>query len=246
MAISLNPIMSFSSKRLETKYQDATQYSVGASFSKATQMTPLSVMSRSRMLVKEKRFGHCFSVADSDQLAAATGSKDSGDDAENSPSVNPADETFQLEAETNVESGSPTSDDSNGSIDQKEGSETSSATKRTARDRLRAARVLSRYKDSSKETKPEMGKSVLDAFKESEKGKKRSRLPEAPSNLLDDSKRGMPKQGLTFDLPGGSDLFFIVFSFVFISTVMFATTYLVWKVGAIHFNEYWDELSCYS
>jgi len=105
----------------------------------------------------------------------------------------------------------------------------------TARERLRAARVLSRYSES-KPAKSEMGRSVLDALRESEKGKKG--LPEAPTNLFDDSKRGLPKAGLTFNFPGGSDLFLIAFSFVFISTVMFATTYIVWKVGAIHFNEY--------
>ncbi|KAK4758009.1 hypothetical protein SAY87_019310 [Trapa incisa] len=108
----------------------------------------------------------------------------------------------------------------------------------TARERLRAARILSR----STETKPlstEMGSKVLEALKESEGGKRRrSGLPEAPTNLLDDSKRGLPKEGFTFQFPGGFDLFVIAFSFVFISSVMFATTYLVWKVGAIHFNEY--------
>ena len=83
-----------------------------------------------------------------------------------------------------------------------------------------------------------MGKNVIDALRESDKGRKRSRLPEAPTNMLDDAKRGLSKPGWTFDFPGGSDLLVIVFSFVFISTVMFATTYVVWKVGAIHFNEY--------
>lgn len=109
----------------------------------------------------------------------------------------------------------------------------------TAREKLRAARVLSRYAES-KPAKTGMGSKVLDALRrESDGGKKRrSGLPQAPDNLLDDSKRGMPKQGLTFDLPGGSDLFFIALSFVLISTVMFTTTYIVWKVGAIHFNEY--------
>ncbi|XP_077237006.1 uncharacterized protein LOC143878623 [Tasmannia lanceolata] len=107
----------------------------------------------------------------------------------------------------------------------------------TAREKLRAARVLSRYTDS-KPSKSEMGSKVLDALRESDKGKKRSGLPEAPTNLFDDSKRGMPKQGLTFDFPGGVDLFIIIFSTVFISTVMFGTTYIVWKAGAIHFNEY--------
>lgn len=107
----------------------------------------------------------------------------------------------------------------------------------TAREKLRAARVLSKYTEA-KPSKPDSGNKILDALRESDKGKKRSRLPEAPSDLLDDSKRGLPKPGLTFNFPGGTDLLFIVISFVTISTIMFATTYLVWKLGAIHFNEY--------
>ncbi|KAJ0979376.1 hypothetical protein J5N97_014850 [Dioscorea zingiberensis] len=106
----------------------------------------------------------------------------------------------------------------------------------TARERLRAARVLSKYNES-KPAKVETKSRILDALRESNKGK-RPGLPEAPKDLLDDSKRGLPKQGLTFNFPGGSDLLFITISFVFISTVMFTTTYIVWKVGAIHFNEY--------
>ncbi|KAL5710117.1 hypothetical protein ACHQM5_020728 [Ranunculus cassubicifolius] len=105
----------------------------------------------------------------------------------------------------------------------------------TAREKLRAARVLKRV--DTKPAKSEFGSKVLDALRESERGKKRSRLPEAPSNMLDDSKRGMPKQGLTFDFPGGFDLFVIVLSFVLITTTMVATTYIVWKLGAIHFND---------
>lgn len=108
----------------------------------------------------------------------------------------------------------------------------------TARERLKAARVLSKYSEAKPSpSKSAMGSKVLDAIRESDRGKRRSRLPEAPTNMLDDSKRGMPKQGLTFDFPGGVDLFVILLSFVLISTIMFATTYFVWKVGAIHFNE---------
>lgn len=124
----------------------------------------------------------------------------------------------------------------------------------TAREKLRAARVLSRYAADSKSpaaapTKPgapaaaarkaEFGSRVLEAMRETDGGgKRRSGLPEAPSNLLDDSQRGLSKGGFIFDFPGSSDLLVIAFSFVFISTVMFATTFLVWKLGAIHFNEY--------
>ncbi|KAG2328861.1 hypothetical protein Bca52824_000041 [Brassica carinata] len=117
-----------------------------------------------------------------------------------------------------------------------------SATKRaplTARERLRAARVLSRYTEATpKPSKPKMGSQILEVLKESDKKSNRKPgLPEAPTNMLDDSKRGMPKKGLTFDLPGSADILVIAFSFVFISTVMFATTYVVWKLGGIHFNE---------
>ncbi|PKA57060.1 hypothetical protein AXF42_Ash002364 [Apostasia shenzhenica] len=82
-----------------------------------------------------------------------------------------------------------------------------------------------------------MGSSILDALRETDRGKTRSGLPEAPTTLFDDSGRGLQEEGWKFELPGGNDLFIIVFSFVFITTVMFATTYVVWKAGGIHFNE---------
>ncbi|XP_041027363.1 uncharacterized protein LOC121267502 isoform X6 [Juglans microcarpa x Juglans regia] len=190
----------------------------------------------SRSLVKDERWSFSLSVADSD--SATTKTSDEGfANAENE----------QSQAGANKESGSQASEASNGSTfssDLKQETSSSpnlqSTPKRsplTAKERLRAARVLNRYMES-KATKSEMGSKVLDALRASDGGKKRSGLPEAPTNLFDDSKRGMPKQGLTFEFPGGFDLFIIAFSFVFISTVMFATTYIVWKVGAIHFNEY--------
>lgn len=123
----------------------------------------------------------------------------------------------------------------------------------TVRERLRAARVLGKYAEprggppSSKGSpkKPEFGSRVLDALRETDGGggkradRKRSGLPEAPSNMFDDSKRGLPKEGWTFEaLPFGTDVLVIVVSFALITTLMFGTTYLVWKLGAIHFNEY--------
>ncbi|KAL8515301.1 hypothetical protein ACS0TY_014136 [Phlomoides rotata] len=82
--------------------------------------------------------------------------------------------------------------------------------KLTARERLRAARVLSRYTDTK--PPPELGNKLLDALQQSDvKGKKLSGLPQPPTNLFDDSKRGMPKSGWTFDFPGGIDVFFIAF-----------------------------------
>lgn len=122
----------------------------------------------------------------------------------------------------------------------------------TARERLRAARVLGKYAEpssakgsSSKSAKPEFGSGVLDALREADAkkgggggGRRGSRLPEAPGNLFDDSKRGMPKEGWTFELPFGVDVFLVLVSFTLITTIMFGTAFLVWKLGAIHFNEY--------
>lgn len=119
----------------------------------------------------------------------------------------------------------------------------------TARERLRAARVLGKYAEpssaKSKPAKPEFGSGVLDALREADAkkgggggGRRGSRLPEAPGNLFDDSKRGMPKDGWTFELPFGVDVFLVLVSFTLITTIMFGTAFLVWKLGAIHFNEY--------
>jgi len=233
MAISLNSLVGFKST---ANYQNVSRSAVGASVPKVTQFTPFLGRLGSRSLVKEKRCSLSLSVADSNRLTTETSDEGSGNK-----------ETQQLQASVNNESGSQAFEASNGSTvssDLKQATSPSpnqqTMPKRsplTAKERLRAARVLNRYTES-KPTKSEMGKRVLDAMRESDGGKKRSGLPEAPTNLFDDSKRGMPKQGLTFDFPGGFDLFLIAFSFVFISTVMFATTYIVWKVGAIHFNEY--------
>lgn len=168
----------------------------------------------------------CLSVANSDKVYIDTNDKEASGSSESSLSFG------QLESDP-----SPAVSQvlANGSASAQESKV--KKTPLTVKEKLRAARVLSRYgAPVPKANRAKLGTSVLDALKESDKGKK-SGLPEAPTNLLDDSKRGMPKAGLTFDLPGGQDLLIIAFSFVFISTVMFATTYLVWKLGAIHFNE---------
>ena len=172
----------------------------------------------------------CLSVANKDQLASETNDK-SSTSSETSPSVEDVSSTVNAsinEVKTEVPNGSPS----------RSSQSPAKRSSLTARERLRAARVRNRSPDT-KAPKPEMGSKVLAALRGSDGGKMRSGLPEAPSNMLDDSKRGMPKQGLTFDFPGGADLFFIVLSFVLITTLMLATTFVVWKVGAIHFNE-WD------
>lgn len=170
-------------------------------------------------------------AAGGDNVATETSDKDSKsiEPSDNVPDVNPS-----------TASGTEESNGAISSADVNQEGKPRSNVKRaslTARERLRAARVLSRYTDS-KPAKPMLGSRLLDALQQSDKGKKRPGLPEAPTNMLDDSKRGMPKEGWTIELPGGMDVFFIILSFVLISTVMFATTFVVWKVGAIHFNEY--------
>ncbi|GAU36983.1 hypothetical protein TSUD_150190 [Trifolium subterraneum] len=200
MAISLNPIINFTSTKLETKYHDASRYSVGASFPKATQSTPFFVTSTTRMFVKEKRFGKCFSVANSDQLSADASKKDIDiDSAKNSPvndelkSTNPPDETSKLQAQVNAEQ---TPEGSNGSVASPKSQSVTTRSSQKVRERIKAARVLNQSKEP-KISKPDIGSSVLAAFREGDKGKKkrRSGLPEAPGNLFDDRKRGMPKAG---------------------------------------------------
>ncbi|KAJ8764006.1 hypothetical protein K2173_004879 [Erythroxylum novogranatense] len=250
MTVSLNSVVGFNSTKLQGVYQHTSRCPSEASAPKLAVFTSLGI-SGSRILVKGRRKGLYVSVAESSNL----GDKESGD-AVNAISGNQLLTGNPTSMDTDVGSnGSQTNSNSgtgpqsfgtsNGSaisseLNQERKSNSPSTPKRapmTARERLRAARVRSRYA-GSKPSKPEMGSKVLAALKASDKGKKRSGLPEAPTNLFDDSKRGLPKEGWTFQFPGGSDLFIIAFSFVFISTVMFATTYIVWKAGAIHFNEY--------
>ncbi|XVF40769.1 hypothetical protein PTKIN_Ptkin01aG0142100 [Pterospermum kingtungense] len=202
MAISLNCVVGFNFK-LQAKCQHVSRSIVGASAIKANPITFSLQMYGFGGCIQPKRWGLCLSVADSDRLAMNSTIKGSGD-AEGPVSDDQvsAVNTPSLDSHTNVdnESHSQISEASNGSMVSPK-----STTKKvplTAKERLRAARVLSRYAES-KPSKTEMGSKVLDAMRESDKGKKRSRLPEAPTNLFDDSKRGLPKQGLTFQFPGG-------------------------------------------
>ncbi|KAF8402613.1 hypothetical protein HHK36_010702 [Tetracentron sinense] len=242
---------------LQAKLQIISRSYTGASGLMTNHVTaPSGISFGSRRHIKENRWGLRLSAADSNRVATDTSDKGSGNSeiaqADDQLSVvNPLSleisaGNIQPKTSAKDESGPQTLESSNGSqvsYDAKQGTLsspnmqfTAKRSSLTAREKLRAARVLSRN-TVSKPLKSELGSKVLDAIRESDRGKKRSGLPEAPSNLFDDSKRGMPKKGLTFEFPGGFDLFLIIFSIVFISTVMFSTTYVVWKVGAIHFNE---------
>ncbi|XP_050386527.1 uncharacterized protein LOC126802860 [Argentina anserina] len=259
MAVSFYSPLGFNST-LQAKYQSVSRFSAGASTPAVTQFTSLSGKFGPRRHVNRRGWGLCFCVTDSNQLTTETDDKAS-ETSSTSPSEDPlpavsssslgsSANNSQFQTSAIDQPSSQTSEASNGSSvtsgqKQEESSPPTNSqvkSKRlplTARERLRAAKVLSRYNTESKPArkKSDRSKTVLDAARASEGGKGRSGLPQAPTNIFDDSKRGMPKDGLTWDFPGGADLFLIIFSFVFISTVMFATTYFVWKVGAIHFNE---------
>lgn len=254
MAVSLNLLAGFNSTKLQS-YENVLRSS---SFSKVRKSTSFCGTCGTTIgIAKERRRGLPILLAatGSNQVDTDTNEKGSGitgrsvsNDNSSALSQSPSDASAEngiSQLKVTNESSSQSSEASNGQVlssEQKPDTSSSpdlQSTKRsplTARERLRAARVLSRYNES-KTSKSDMGSKVLEAIRESDRGKKRSRLPEAPTNLFDDSKRGMPKPGWTFQFPGGSDLFVIAFSFILISTVMFATTYIVWKVGAIHFNE---------
>ncbi|CAL1374753.1 unnamed protein product [Linum trigynum] len=210
MAVSLNSVIGFNST-LQAKHRQHYSQSPAVSLPALSHsLAPFRSTSKPQRLIP--------SVADSDRVATDTNQLN--DPVPNNEQLKASSEEVQPPKPAPVPQPRP-----------------KRSSPLTARERLKAARVLSRYPES-KATKPDMGKKVLDALRESDKGKKRSRLPEAPTNMLDDAKRGMPNPGWTFDFPGGNDLLVIAFSFVFISTVMFATTFIVWKVGAIHFNEF--------
>ncbi|XP_062092470.1 uncharacterized protein LOC133798250 isoform X1 [Humulus lupulus] len=240
MAVSFNSVVGFSSTKLRSEYQNVSKSSAAAaSLSRVVcQGKPCVGAFWSRRVVKERRRDFYVSVAEGDQLTAE-GSDGGPGNAERILSND-------LISSGNLGAPEASNTSTAASVNQEETSSAASQLEKpkrsplTARERLRAARVLNRYNNTeSKASKSSssMSSKVLDAIRESDRGKKKG-LPEAPGNMLDDSKRGMPPKGLTFQFPGGNDLFVIIFSFVFISTVMFATTFIVWKVGAIHFNEY--------
>ncbi|KAI3748868.1 hypothetical protein L6452_12269 [Arctium lappa] len=231
MVVSLNSFVSFTST---ANHQNVPRVCIGAPMLKASHFSsPSRTLLFSRPI--RSRNGRSLVVANGDRLATETSSKTSESTERSIPS------------ETEPVKNPPEA--SNGSISASEpiqdtyNAETNAIPKRsklTAREKLRAARVRSRNAEPKPVVKAELGSKVLEALRENDKitGKKRSGLPEAPTNLFDDSKRGMPKKGLTFELPVGWDVFLIILSVVVISTVMFTTTFVVWKMGAIHFNEY--------
>lgn len=255
MAVSMNSVIGFN-PLLQARYQLLTTANTKALPLKFPSVTSPSSMIGSRKFQNVKRSRFYLLVTEGDQVATSTNENASKTMEEsyssNGSSKNP---TF-VNSSTTEEEHRPVDkpgltdqifEDSKSSLGSKNldldtsESKSNSAMKGsplTARERLRAARVLNRYTET-KPSKLGLGSKLLEALQETDKGKKRPGLPQAPTNLLDDSKRGLSKGGWSINIiPGGMDVFLIIFSFVFISSVMFATTYIVWKVGAIHYNEY--------
>lgn len=110
----------------------------------------------------------------------------------------------------------------------------------SAQEKLRTARTLSGFAESNKPVMPQPGKNILDALRESDKQGKTTKFgqPVVPTNLFDDKKRGSPAEWGKFVFTVAPGELFLLLSFVLISCIMFGTTYLVWKLGAIHYNEY--------
>ncbi|KAF8394892.1 hypothetical protein HHK36_018830 [Tetracentron sinense] len=234
---------------LQAKLQNISRSYMGTSGLKTNHVTaPSGILFRSRRHINGNRIGLCLSAPESNWVVTDTGDNGfgnaEGELADDQLSA-PKSANIQPQISAKDESDSQTPEASNGSpfssdVKQDTSSQNLQSTPKraplTAREKLRAARIFSQYTESNP-TKSELGSKFLDALREIDRGKKISNLPEAPTKLSDDGKQGLPKQGMTFEFSGGIDLFIIVFSFVFISTVMFATIYVVWKAGAIHFNE---------
>lgn len=85
-----------------------------------------------------------------------------------------------------------------------------------------------------------MMRQVLEAFKQGEMTGKTTKFgqPIVPKNIFDDVRRTpqeMEDDKFKFSLKPGD--IFLVFSFLLIIGLMLGTAFLVWKVGAIHYNE---------
>ncbi|KAG0631871.1 hypothetical protein M758_1G285700 [Ceratodon purpureus] len=93
---------------------------------------------------------------------------------------------------------------------------------------------------SSGRTMINSGKQVLDAFKQGERDGKTTKFgqPIVPKNIFDDVRQTQEEKDadkFSFSLRPGD--IFLVFSFLLIIGLMLGTAFLVWKVGAIHYNE---------
>lgn len=119
-----------------------------------------------------------------------------------------------------------------------QGAFTSAKPSLSVREKLRTARTLTGFAESDKAGTPQRQKNLLDALRQSDKEGKTTKYgqPIEPSNLFDDRKRSTEKEQ-KFEFTWGPSQFYGLLSFVILTSIMFGTTYIVWKVGAIHYND---------
>ncbi|KAG5237439.1 Differentiation-associated protein [Salix suchowensis] len=165
MTISLNSASGLINSTLQSRYHHVPR----------PRTTSLGMLA-SRMHVNERRRGLFVSAADNDRLVTDTsvkgygGAKSSIYDNQLS-AVNSSSEDSPGGNSDGEESGPQTSGGSNVSTASADTKPRPKRSPLTARERLKAARVLSRNTES-KVSKSEMGSKVLDAMRESDKGRK--------------------------------------------------------------------------
>ncbi len=81
---------------------------------------------------------------------------------------------------------------------------------------------------------------MLEAFKRGEVEGKTTKFgqPIVPKNIFEDTRRTPEEIAADkFQFQLSTDALLLGLSFVLVIALMLATAYLVWKVGAIHYNE---------
>ena len=108
-------------------------------------------------------------------------------------------------------------------------------------EKLKSTKPASVFLDSQQRNFKQPGpKDLLNTLRKSEidSGKTtKFGQPVVPSNLFDEPKR-IPSEDKAFEFSFNAGQLVLVFSFLTIIGIMLGTAFLVWKVGAIHYNEY--------
>ncbi|KAH7416326.1 hypothetical protein KP509_14G086200 [Ceratopteris richardii] len=81
-------------------------------------------------------------------------------------------------------------------------------------------------------------KGLLDTLRQSEDKSTKFGQPFVPKNLFDEPEKLTAEDKKRFDFSFNAGQLILVFSFLTIIGVMLSTAFLVWKVGAIHYNEF--------
>jgi hypothetical protein len=109
-----------------------------------------------------------------------------------------------------------------------------------AEDQLKSSVPPSSTSRASSRTMINSGKQVLEAFKRGEVEGKTTKFgqPIVPKNIFEDTRRTPEEIAADkFQFQLSTDALLLGLSFVLVIALMLATAFLVWKVGAIHYNE---------